>query len=244
MGVINLSIGIITKIELNRPEKHNAINPDMLNALSSAINKASENIETKAVIITGAGSKAFSAGADLEYLYSLKDETLAKEAFDLFYNSYKAVWECKKPVIAAINGYCLGGGNELAIACDFRVASEDSTFGQPEVKLGIIPGGGATYRLGLIIGMQNARRMILTGENLDAHKAFEMGLADNITKGNAIEYAMEFAEKLCLESSGYAKRAINFAVKPDYLEEKRMFVKSLLSPAARESILKFIKRER
>ena len=170
------SEGIITEITLNRPDRLNSLNRETLNELKQALNRISENQSCKCAIIKGAGSRAFSAGADLEYLYGLKDKAEAGEFFDLMYSVFHQIELIEKPFIAAIQGYCLGGGNELAIACDIRIASNDSVFGQPETTLGIVPGGGAQHKLPIIIGKEKAEELISTGKMLNAQEALKIGL--------------------------------------------------------------------
>ncbi len=232
--------GPITEITINRPEKHNALDGETLSQLSSAIKKASTDKSCKSIIISGVGGKSFSSGADIRYLYNIKNETEAATAYELFYSTYKQIWDSPKPVIAAINGYCLGGGNELAMSCDFRFASKGSTFAQPEVKLGLVPGGGATYRLKLLTGLQSARKIILTGETIDSKKALSIGLIDFIVNGNAITSASKFAKSIDSEAQSYAKRAINSSINFYYEHEKEMFIKSLLSPKTKELLAKFL----
>ncbi|MCL4371843.1 enoyl-CoA hydratase/isomerase family protein [Candidatus Marsarchaeota archaeon] len=234
----------ITQIIINRPEKHNALDYETLQSLSKSISLASSNDKCKAIIISGAGGRAFSAGADVSYLYSISSKKEAIEAFEAFYSAYKCIWDSPKPTIAAISGYCLGGGNELAISCDFRIATRESVFSQPEVKLGIIPGGGATYRLPILIGLQNARRMILQGENFTAEAVLAMGLVDAIAEKDAVAYAKEFALELAKNPISRAKVAINSAIKLDYENEKRLFIKSVLDKEAKSAMAAFLNHKK
>jgi len=235
--------GSVTEITINRPEKHNALDGETLMQLSYALKKAQLDKNCKSIIISGAG-KSFSSGADINYLANIKSEASASAAFELFYTTYKSIWDSEKPVIAAISGYCLGGGNELAISCDFRFASKDSIFAQPEVKLGLIPGGGATYKLRVITGLQNARKMIFTGESIDSEKALSIGLVDYLVEGDPLTAAREFAEGISSEAQSYAKRAINASMSFDYMHEKELFIKSLLSQRTKELMAKFLASKR
>jgi enoyl-CoA hydratase len=244
MAKIMVKKGRLTEISINRPEKHNALDSETLGLLSSAVIEASSDKTCSAIIISGSGGKAFSAGADLNYLSEISSARDAEDAFDTFYSAYKCIWDSPKPVIATINGYCLGGGNELAMACDFRIATPNSTFGQPEVRLGIVPGGGATYRLATLVGLQKARELIFTGKTINAEEALNIGLIDSITSSESL---IKEAEKLCdaissasAKSISSAKRAINYGIGYDQSEEKRSFVECFVSGDAKEGISAFI----
>jgi len=248
MAKIIIKKGLLTLISINRPEKHNALDSETLGLFSSAIIEASSDKMCKAIIISGAGGKAFSAGADVNYLSEISSARDAEDAFDTFYSTYKCIWDSPKPVIAAINGYCLGGGNELAMACDFRIATPESTFGQPEVKLGIVPGGGATYRLATLVGLQKAREIIFTGNTINAKEALSLGLIDSIISS---EHLIEEAEKLCnamASASGKAlssaKRAINYGIGYDQSEEKKSFIECFISGDAKEGVSAFIEHRK
>ena len=175
-----LSEGIIT-IEISREAKLNALNSDTLDELAEIIERLSKNLEVKAAIITGAGTKAFVAGADIsefEGLNKLGAYKFSERGQDVF----ALIENCRKPIIAVVNGFALGGGCELAMACHIRVASEEAKFGQPEVNLGIIPGYGGTQRLTQLIGKGKSLELMMTGDMIDAHKAFQMGLVNHVTK--------------------------------------------------------------
>jgi enoyl-CoA hydratase len=244
MGKIIVNKGLYTEITINRPEKHNALDSETLELLSSAVIEASSDEACRSIIISGAGGKAFCSGADVNYLSEISDVRDAEYAFELFYSTYECIWASGKPIIAAISGHCLGGGNELAMVCDFRIATPESTFGQPEVKLGIIPGGGATYRLATLVGLQKARELIFTGKTISAKEALDIGLIDSITNGDSL---MAEAEKLCStmvsasgKSIGYAKRAVNHGIGYDPVEEKKSFIDCFISGDAKEGISAFL----
>ncbi|RLG42701.1 MAG: crotonase [Thermoproteota archaeon] len=169
----------IVWIYLNRPDKLNAFNIDMLKELSELVDEINEDREVKCVVITGEGEKAFCAGADLEVLSKL-DSLGALEFSEIGQKLMKKIEGLRVPVIAAINGYALGGGFELALACDFRIAAEDAQLGSPEVKLGIIPGWGATQRLARLIGLSRAMELLMLGERIPASKALEIGLVHKV----------------------------------------------------------------
>ncbi|MCO5238271.1 MAG: enoyl-CoA hydratase-related protein [Chitinophagaceae bacterium] len=168
-------------IAINRPEKLNALNKVVIEELGTAISDVYNNGEIRSVIITGSGTKAFVAGADISEFGALDAaggkamaEKGQKEVFDKIEN-------CPKPVIAAVNGFALGGGCELAMACHFRIASANARFGQPEINLGLIPGYGGTRRLPRLIGKGRAMEMLMTGKMIDAPAALQYGLVNEVT---------------------------------------------------------------
>jgi enoyl-CoA hydratase/carnithine racemase len=203
-------------ITLNRPNKMNAINATLLDELSAAVGIAENDNSVRCVVITGEGDKAFSAGADITILSKLTQETAAE--FSRKGQQILSKLEASsKPVIAAINGYALGGGLELALACDFKLASDNAIFGLPEMKLGIIPGWGGTQRLPWTVGAAAAKRMILLGDTVNAKEAQKMGLVDVVVPQNRLNSeADELAQKLCGWSPvalKHAKFAVNSVTK-------------------------------
>lgn len=171
--------GVMT-ITINRPDKLNALNKQTVQEIGRAIKLAKESAEVKAIIITGAGPKSFVAGADISEFVGLSPEqgkAMAKAGQDVF----KSIEDCPKPVVAAVNGFALGGGCELAMACHIRVASENAMFGQPEVKLGLIPGYGGTQRLVQYLGKGKAIEYMMNAENISAQQALQMGLVNYVT---------------------------------------------------------------
>ncbi|HEX7119241.1 MAG TPA: enoyl-CoA hydratase-related protein [Longimicrobiales bacterium] len=169
----------IAVVIVNRPDKLNALNADTVAELDRAFRELAADDAVRAVIVTGAGEKAFVAGADIAELAEmgpLSGIRISRQGQDTF----RFLETMPKPVIAAVNGYALGGGLELALACHLRLASENARFGLPEVKLGIIPGYGGTVRLPQVIGRGRALEMILTGEMIDADEAYRIGLANRV----------------------------------------------------------------
>lgn len=169
----------ILTVTINRPDKMNALNKDVLADIDKVVDEINSNEEIKSAIITGAGPKAFVAGADISEFLSLDKAAamaLSKKGQDVFFK----IENSKKPIVAAVNGFALGGGCELAMACHFRVASDNAKFGQPEVNLGLIPGYGGTQRLTQLIGKGRAIEMIISGNMIDATTALQYGLVNYV----------------------------------------------------------------
>ena len=169
----------IAFVTINRPDKLNALNDEVMLELSSAVDRLTTEAEIKGAILTGAGPKSFVAGADVGDL-SRQGPFDGKARAQRGQAVLRRLETCGKPVIAAINGFALGGGCELAMACHIRIAGENAKFGQPEVKLGIAPGYGGTQRLPRIVGKGVALQLILTGEMIDAQEAYRIGLVNKI----------------------------------------------------------------
>jgi enoyl-CoA hydratase len=175
-----LDAGIFT-ITINRPEKLNALNREVIAELGMSIAEVYTNPDIRAAIITGAGAKAFVAGADISEFSSLgatEGSQLAQVGQDLVFSKIE---NCHKPIVAAVNGFALGGGCELAMSCHLRVASENARFGQPEVNLGLIPGYGGTQRLVQLVGKGKAMELLLTGNMIAATEAHSLGLVNLVT---------------------------------------------------------------
>jgi len=180
--LVSLEDGILT-ITINRPDKLNALNKTVIDELATAIKEVYENTEIKSAVITGSGPKAFVAGADISEFISLNGkagEALAQKGQDTVFSKIE---NSPKPIIAAVNGFALGGGCELAMACHFRLCSEQAKFGQPEVNLGLIPGYGGTQRLTQLIGKGKAMELMMTGNMIDANEAKQLGLVNYVTTG-------------------------------------------------------------
>jgi enoyl-CoA hydratase len=166
-------------ISVNRPSKMNALNRDVISELGEAFRVAREDNAVKAVILTGAGEKAFIAGADIGELAEV-DAIDAERTSRHGQQIFRSLETMRKPSVAAINGYALGGGLELAMCCSIRIASENAKLGQPEVKLGIVPGYGATQRLPRLVGRGKALEMLLSGDSIDAAEAYRIGLVNAV----------------------------------------------------------------
>jgi enoyl-CoA hydratase/3-hydroxyacyl-CoA dehydrogenase len=200
-------------ITLNRPHRLNTITQEMLQELSSAFDGIDGDSEIRAVVITGAGDRAFCAGADVTAFASITPAT-AVEAAMRGQEVFAKIERLGKPVIAALNGYALGGGLELALACDFRLAAENAEVGQTEVKLGLIPGWGGTQRLTRTVGLAKAKELILLGDRIRANRALEIGLVSKVVPKEKLgEEATALAKSLAdgpPVALKLAKYALNF----------------------------------
>jgi enoyl-CoA hydratase len=203
--------GRVAIVTINRPEKRNALNIKTREEGAAVLEQLQNDDDVRVVVITGAGDKAFIAGADIAEFAGRT--ALMQRAVMLGRSLFTAIDVFPKPVIAMVNGYCLGGGCELALACDLRIASETASFGQPEINLGIIPGGGGTQRLTRLIGEGKAMEMILTGEIIDAQTAFSLGLVNHVVPADQLEAkTFEIANRMA-EKSPIALRLAKEAVK-------------------------------
>ncbi len=178
----------ITKVILNRPDKLNAVNSAMRGAIQEVFDVVDASDATRVVILSGAGTRAFSVGADIDERRQQTPEEIRRLRHS-FSTPYARIIQARPPVIAAVRGYCLGGGLELALACDFRMAEEGAEFGLPEVTLGVIPGGGATQRLPRLVGLSRAKMLILTGARIPASRALDIGLVDEVCPEGGLEEA-------------------------------------------------------
>ena len=188
--------GRVALVTINRPKVLNALNRQTMSELKTVIDQIALSRETGAVILTGSGEKAFVAGADIaemQNLSALEGRDWGKFSQGVF----NSIENLAQPVIAAINGYALGGGCELAMSCDIRIASENARFGQPEVLLGVIPGFAGTQRLPRLVGKGRAKELLFTGEQIDAAEALRIGLVNRITpKEKLLETAFAMAETI------------------------------------------------
>jgi enoyl-CoA hydratase len=206
----NLENGIFI-IRINRPDKMNALNQEVMDELNKVMDEVYNNAEIRSVIITGSGAKAFVAGADIAEFSNLSQQqgmALAKKGQDIFFK----IENSPKPVIAAVNGFALGGGCELAMACHMRVASENAKFGQPEVNLGLIPGYGGTQRMTMLIGKGKAIELLLTGNMIDATTALDLGLVNYVVPHDKIiDKAKEILEVINFKAPVAIAKCINAA---------------------------------
>ena len=201
-------VGIVT---INRPEKRNALNIQTRAEGAAVLDELRADDSVRVVILTGAGDKAFIAGADIA---EFAERTAIQQREVMLDRSlFNAIDGFPKPIIAMVNGYCLGGGCEVALACDLRIASDKASFGQPEINLGIIPGGGGTQRLTRLVGEGKAMEMILSGEIINAETALAIGLVNHVVTADQLEAkTMEIANRIA-EKSPVALRLAKEAVK-------------------------------
>jgi 3-hydroxypropionyl-coenzyme A dehydratase len=173
------SQGEVAILRINRPEALNAMNTEVISELSQTVDKIGADESIKVIIVTGAGEKSFCAGADISYMVDIDPITAEKYASSA-QSVLNKIERLEKPVIGAINGYALGGGCELAMVCDIRIASSNAKLGQPEVTIGIPPGWGGTQRLMRLVGPAKAKELVFTGRMISAEEAFQLGLVNNV----------------------------------------------------------------
>ena len=238
-------------VTINRPKALNAINDGVMNDLDIFFTEGyKEYDQLKGVIITGAGEKAFVAGADIKGFLGLDAESaihLSKKGQDIFFK----IERFHLPVIAMVNGFSLGGGCELAMACHMRIVTPNAKFGQPEVNLGLLPGYGGTQRLPQIVGKSKAFEMILTGDMIDAKEAYRIGLANHICEdGEAMKKSKKIISKIASKGPTAIKKsieAINAGYEKDkngYENEYRSFGNMMVSDEAKEGINAFIEKRK
>ena len=203
--------GHVATHTINRPDKLNALNIATRNRMVEELDDLAANDDVRVVIITGAGEKSFVAGADIAEFEGRSPVDQFRVMTDS--SMFLAVDEFPKPIIAAINGFCLGGGCELALACDIRIASEKAKLGQPEINLGLLPGGGGTQRLPRLVGMGAALKMLYTGDFIRADEAYRIGLVDEVVPPDQLlARAKELADTIASKSP-VALRLIKQAVR-------------------------------
>jgi enoyl-CoA hydratase len=205
-----LTDGIAT-ITLNRPTVHNAMNEKMREELTACFGELAQSAEARVIVVTGAGERAFSAGADIREFVTPQVPVKFRDARRRV--DFRAAMDrCGQPIIAAINGFALGGGLELALACDIRIAGEDSLLGLTEVNLAIIPGGGGTQRLPRLVGRGKALEMILTGARIDGREALRIGLVERVVPTAEVHAAAQALAKMLAERAPIAMRYAKEAV--------------------------------
>ena len=202
----------ISKVTINRPESLNALNKDLIKELTSFFTEAADNNDIKVIVLTGAGGKSFVAGADISNMAAADPQEAIKFA-RRGQKLMRAMETLPKPIIAAVNGFALGGGLEIALACDFIYASDNAKFGFPEVTLGIIPGFGGTQNLPRLIGTNKSRELIYTGKMIDAEKALSWGIVNRISsQENLMADVLETAAAIIkngMIAVGFAKECID-----------------------------------
>jgi len=203
--------GRLAYVTINRPERRNAIDPDTSRELSQAFNAFKDDDDLWLAVLTGAGDQAFSAGADLVAMAQAFAAGGEGMRYDTPFGGITRGFECWKPIIAAINGYCLAGGLELALSCDIRIAAEHATFGLPEPKRAIIPAAGGTQRLPRAVPLAFAMELLLTGERFDAQTALRFGLVSRVVPADRLLPTVDEVARQILECGPLAVRAVKQA---------------------------------
>lgn len=240
------SIGLLF---LNRPEARNAINLQMVQEIHEHLSHLEKNSDIQVLIISGRGEKAFAAGADIAQLRERNYEDALR---GINSSLFQRIEECKIPVIAAIQGYALGGGCELALACDIRICDKNSKLGQPEVSLGIIPGAGACHRLTRLVGLGKAKELIFTGDVIGAEEALQIGLVNKVVEeGKALEEAILMAQKIAKNGAlavQLAKATLNATGRPyqDIAFQMERFGQAILfdSEEKKQRMTAFLERKK
>ncbi len=191
--ILEIRSGAVATLQLNRPEVLNALNSELMQELTAALDRLAHEQQIRVVILTG-GPKAFAAGADIGEMQGLSPAEMVRS---VLINGFGALRAFPKPLIGAVSGWALGGGLELMMACDMVIAGDNAHFGQPEIRIGVIPGGGGTQRLVRLVGKMRAMEMILTGESIDAQTALSMGLINHVVPAETVlSAARSLAEKI------------------------------------------------
>ncbi len=245
--LLEKSDGIAT-ITLNRPEKLNALNQEVRQTVMRMVDELQEDDEVRVAVLQGAGDRAFVAGADVsEFAARTPDEQ--RELYR-HRRVYDALADFEKPIVCAIHGYCLGGGSELALACDVRVADRTAKFSQAEIRLGLIPGAGGTQRLARLVGPGQAMRIALTGEMIDAEEAYRIGLVEVLVDaGEHRAAARDLAAKMARWSpvalrlaKASVRKALELPLSEGLQHEKEAFLRAFESPDGREGVRAFVEK--
>ncbi len=237
-------------VTVNRPDSLNALNTNTVNELGEMIQYVYDTPEVKGVIITGSGEKAFVAGADIKEIAEI-NEMNARKFSERGQEVFAMIEDCEKPVIAAVNGFALGGGCELAMACHFRIASDNAKFGLPEVSLGVIPGYGGTQRMTQLVGKGKAFELIMTGDMVSASEALSLGLVNHVTtsKEALLELANSIMAKIVVKGPlavGMAIHCVNavFSEENGYQTEANNFSNCCKTEDFKEGTQAFIEKRK
>jgi enoyl-CoA hydratase/carnithine racemase len=239
--------GHVALCRLDRPEARNALSPELMEELADAVEGFDADPQIRCVVIAGS-DEAFASGADISALRERTFEESLRHPAAAFWRRLAA---CRTPLVAAVSGFALGGGCELALLCDLIVASETAEFGQPEITLGIIPGGGGTQRLARVIGKQRAMDLVLTGKRIDAREAHRMGLVNEVAEDGWLESAMELARRVARRppiAVRLAKQAVlaaeETALGAGLEHERRLYELTMATEDRIEGMEAFLKKRR
>jgi enoyl-CoA hydratase/carnithine racemase len=238
--------GNVALLRLNRPEARNALSPELMEQLAGELERLDPDPEVRCIVIAGS-DKVFAAGADIKAMSERSFAEALRHPAASFWRRLAAI---KTPTIAAVSGYALGGGCELALACDMIVAAQGATFGQPEINLGIIPGGGGTQRLARVIGKQRAMEYVLTGKRFDAETAWQLGLVNRVAADDAwLEEAMALAKGVAEQppiAARLAKQAVlvaeETALSPGLENERRLYELAMATEDRVEGMRAFLEK--
>ena len=238
----------ICTLTINRPDQYNALNRDVLNELDSKLDSIIEKTDCRLIILTGMGDKAFIAGADIQAMQKM-NANQAQEFSKMGQELTLKIEESRIPIIAAVNGFALGGGCEFAMACHIRYASENAVFGQPEVSLGLIAGWGGTQRLPRLVGKGNAMEILLSGQNIKADQAYSMGLVNKVIPMDKLIPSVEKLAHSIVKNAPIAVAATINAVNEGectthegLLKEQREFSKQFNTEDTREGLSAFVEK--
>lgn len=241
----------IALIRLNRPKSLNALNHELVGELGAVFDRIGSDDAIGAVILTGS-EKAFAAGADIKEIVEIASPVAAHAFVSRIHVVFDKIERLSKPVIAAVSGFALGGGCELALVCDIRIASESAIFGLPEIKIGVIPGGGGTQRLPRLVGLGRAKELLFSGDSIDAMEAYRIGLANKVVPVDSLlNEARKTAEKL-IAQPGYALRmlkmlvndGINMDLRSALAHERRSFEVLFSTEDRMEGLQAFIEKRK
>ncbi len=238
--------GYVALLRLNRPEARNALSPELMEELAAELERLDPDPEVRCAVIAGS-EKVFAAGADIKAMSERSFAEALRHPAASFWRRLAAI---KTPMIAAVSGYALGGGCELALACDMIVAADGASFGQPEINLGIIPGGGGTQRLARVLGKQRAMELVFTGRRVDAAEAAEMGLVNQVVpEGRWLEEAMALAATVAKQppiAARLAKQAVlvaeETALSPGIENERRLYELAMATEDRVEGMTAFLEK--
>lgn len=237
-------------ITLNRPEKYNALNPQLMTEVAEAITTLENDAAIGATLLTGAGDKAFAAGADIGEMATMTFTQAYTQ--DFITDTWETIAQTRKPIIAVVNGYALGGGCEITMMCDMAIASDNARFGQPEITIGTIPGAGGTQRLARAVGKAMAMDMVLTGRTLTATEALDYGIVSRVVAPDALWHtALDMAKTICGHSQPItmlAKESVNAAFETPLsmgmMVERRLFHSTFSFTDQSEGMQAFVEKRK